>query len=47
MMARTTAVAVASATLQCSKQKKWQQQEQCWQQHWKECANSNGEPKKH
>jgi len=31
MIARTTAVAVASAKLQCSKQQKWQQQEQCWQ----------------
>jgi len=39
MMARTTAVAVASATLWCSEQQKWQQQEQ----HWEECADSNRE----
>jgi len=29
MMARKTPVAVASATLQCSEQQKWQQQAQC------------------
>jgi len=37
--ARTTTVAVSSATLRYSEQQKWQR----WQQHWEECADSNRE----